>query len=208
MILARTSFRLKFGKAKPSLALWKEIMEKTKGHEHSRPIRLLSDLSGPSYTIVLDMQLRGFTDLGVTTHMWHTEPSIRELYPQFVELCDTADSDLFHLEHEVGDTELPVGSIVEQMTFRLKYGTAKEACSIWRKILDDAKGKGLRLRFFTDITGPSYTLMMEQHHRNMLEYGPHQHAWLTNESLREHYTRFVPLCESSVRTLYQLQHRT
>jgi len=164
-------------------------------------------MSGPNYTIVMDLHLRGFTDLGLANHMWTTDPQIRELYPKFVQLCDGSDSEMYHVEHEVGDTELPVNSVVEQMTFSLKFGSAKEGCSIWRQILDRAKSSGLHLRLFTDITGRSYTLIMEQHHRNMLEYGPHQHAWLTNEELRELYKQFVPLCDHSHRTLYKLEHR-
>lgn len=48
MILSRTLFKLKFGQAKPAIALWKEIMEVARDNPNARPMRLMSDLSGPN----------------------------------------------------------------------------------------------------------------------------------------------------------------
>ena len=58
----------------------------------------------------------------------------------------------------------------------------------------------------TDITGPSYTLVMEMHYRNMMEFGPKMTRWMSDEKMHEAYTRFVPLCERSCRTLYKMEH--
>lgn len=168
-------------------------------------MRLLTDVSGPNYTLVIELHLRSFVDFGPSSHVWSTNEKIRELYPKFVPLCDTSVSELYHLEHQVGD--LPAeGNIVEQMTFHMKFGQIKEGCAIWRKILDLGRETGLRSRMLTDITGESYTLIMEQVHRNMMEYGPHMGAWLSNEKLRELYAQFMPLCERSKRTLFRLEH--
>ena len=62
------------------------------------------------------------------------------------------------------------------------------------------------MRLFTDITGPSYMLFIDMSYRSMLEYGPHQHYWLTNETMKEAYQEFIPLCDHSERTLYTMLH--
>lgn len=205
MILSRTTFRLKFGQAKPAMAIWKEIMDTARDNPNARSMRLMCDLSGPNYTLVTDVHLRGFTDLGPNTHVWMTHERIRELYPKFVPMCDHSTSQLYHVEHQVGPAVEP-DHIVEQMSFRLKFGQARPACAIWKRILDSGKASGFPMRMFTDITGPSYMLFMDMSYRNMMEYGPHKHYWLTNETMKEAYQEFIPLCEGSERTLYTVLH--
>ena len=205
MIIARTTFNLHFGQAKPSIALWKEIMDAGKGKIDAPGMRLASDVSGPNYTLVLDLNLRSFMDFGPTSHVWGTNEKIRELYPKFLPLCSSSTSELYHVEHQVGELP-PVGHINESMTFHLKFGQARAACAIWKRIMDAVKGEGGHMRLLTDVTGDSYTLILEMSYRSMMEYGPHMHAWMTNEAHKEHYAQFVPLCDRSRRTLYKVEH--
>lgn len=205
MIISRTAFTLHYGQAKPALAIWKEIMDHGKGRMDAPGMRMLTDVSGPNYTLVLELNLRSFMDFGPSSHVWSTNEKIRELYPKFTPLCLSSASELYHLQHQVGAAP-EAGSIIEQMTFHMKFGQIKEGCSIWKDILEAGKESGMRSRMLTDVTGESYTLIMEQSHRSMMEYGPHMHAWMSNEKMTALYARFIPLCERSRRTLYKLEH--
>lgn len=209
MIVNRTAFKLKFGQAKPAIAIWKEIMDAGTGDAPivKPPMRLLTDQSGPNYTLVVELNMRGFQEWEADSHFWSSNPRIRELYPQFIPLCESSTTDLFHLEQQVGEP-CPVGSLVERMTFHLKYGKARDAIAIWKEVLAIAKTKpeAHDMRLLTDITGPSYTLVMEMHYRNMMEFGPKMAMWMSDEKLREAYARFVPLCERSERTLFKMEH--
>ncbi len=204
MIVSRTAFKLHYGQAKAAIAIWKEIMGIDVGEK--RPMRLLSDLSGANYTLVSEMDLRSFMDVGPTTHVWMTNDRIRELYPKFVPLCHGSVSDLFHLEQQTGDP-CPVGHIVERMEFQLRYGQAKEAIAIWKDVLANAKDhrEAPPMRLLTDITGPSYTLVMEMHYRTLMEFGPKMQMWMSDDKLRALHARFTPLCERSSRTLYNME---
>ena len=44
------------------------------------------------------------------------------------------------------------------------------------------------------------------HYRNMMDFGPKMVRWVSDDKAREGYARFVPLCESSTRTLYRMEH--
>ena len=170
-------------------------------------MRLLTDVSGPNYTLVAELNMRGLMDVGPDSHIFSTNPKIRELYPKFVPMCENSTSELYHLENHIGDP-CPAGNIVERMVFQLKYGKARDAIAIWKEVMSIAKGKpeALPMRIMTDLTGPSYTLVMEMHYRNMTDFGPKMHTWMSDEKLHEIYGKFVPLCESSVRTLYKMEH--
>jgi hypothetical protein len=103
MIISRTAFTLKFGQAKPAIAIWKEIMDGSVGKINAPRMRLTTDVSGPNYYLAIELQLRSFTDFGPSSHVWSTNELIRELYPKFVPLCESAVNELYHLEHQVGE---------------------------------------------------------------------------------------------------------
>jgi hypothetical protein len=57
MVVIRNVFRLKFGKAREAVALFKEgiAIQKRVGAGVDVPTRLLTDLTGPFYTVVLEI---------------------------------------------------------------------------------------------------------------------------------------------------------
>src|SRR5262245_14109668 len=55
MIVIRNVFRLKFGKAREAMPLFKESLAIQKRVGSSFPARLLTDLTGPFYTVVLEI---------------------------------------------------------------------------------------------------------------------------------------------------------
>lgn len=208
MIVSRTAFKLKFGQAKPAIAIWKDIMSaEMSGPVPKPPMRLLTDMSGPNYTLVAELNHRSFQDFAPESHVWSTNQKIRELYPKFVPLCEDSRSDLFHLENQIGEP-CPVGNIVERMVFNLKYGKARESITLWKEVLTAVKERPDHpsIRIMTDITGPSYTLVMEMHYRSMMDFGPKMTRWVSDEKVHAIYDRFVPLCENSERTLYKMEY--
>lgn len=94
MILVRDIFQLKFGKSRDALALWKEGKSILQTTAH-KPVRLLTDLTGPYYTLVLESEFanlaefeRGHTTTAVTDE-W------RKWYSRFTELVDSGRREIF-----------------------------------------------------------------------------------------------------------------
>jgi len=54
MLLIRDVFRLKYGQARPALTLFNESKELMKQVGMTMPFRVLTDLVGPAYTLVLE----------------------------------------------------------------------------------------------------------------------------------------------------------
>ncbi len=93
MILVRDIFQLKFGKAKEALSLWKEgqaIMKKN-GHV---PDRLLTDLTGPYYTMVMEST---YDDLGEfeKASRENMPEEWRDWYQKFVPMVDSGRREVF-----------------------------------------------------------------------------------------------------------------
>ncbi len=102
MIIERNEFKLKFGKAKEGIALWKQMIDELKKNERfSVKVRLLTDLTGSCYTLVVELDLKGFNELDPAYYFWKINPGAKELYQQFIQLCDSADRQLYKIEMEV-----------------------------------------------------------------------------------------------------------
>jgi hypothetical protein len=63
MIVVRNTFRLKFGQAREALAIMKEAIAIQKRAGVDIPQRLMTDLSGQFYTIVLELTVPSLTAL-------------------------------------------------------------------------------------------------------------------------------------------------
>ncbi|MEO8150064.1 MAG: hypothetical protein ABI723_20675 [Bacteroidia bacterium] len=99
MIIERNVFRLKFGKAKESIAIWKEILNAAKSSNIKAPeMRLLSDISGSAYTLVVEMHINGFNDINPKQAVWATTEKFQELYQKFIPLCDSATREYYKIE--------------------------------------------------------------------------------------------------------------
>lgn len=83
----------------------------------------------------------------------------------------------------------------------------KEALALWKQIFDEFKnGKDVpKMRMMTDMTGPSYTLVLEMRLGSLNDFGFKNWQWMTNEKVAELYRQIIPLCESSQRTLYKVE---
>jgi len=96
MILVRDVFRLKFGKAREALAAWKEMGEYiVKAGQKDSSIRILTDLVGPYYTLVLETtapNLAGYEAQGqklMGDNQWRT------VYQKFTPLVESGYREIF-----------------------------------------------------------------------------------------------------------------
>ena len=64
MLVVRNTFKLKFGKAREAVALTKEGLAILKRAGLDTPVRLLTDLTGRHYTLVLEMTVKNLTEYG------------------------------------------------------------------------------------------------------------------------------------------------
>jgi hypothetical protein len=99
MIIERNVFLLKFGKAKEAIAIWKEIMTAAKkSNLASSEMRLLSDLSGSAYTLVVELHIKSFMDINPRQAVWATTESFQVLYQKFIPLCESARKEYYRIE--------------------------------------------------------------------------------------------------------------
>lgn len=96
---------------------------------------------------------------------------------------------------------------VERNEFHLKFGTSKAALELWKEYLEHVhrQDSQVHVRVLTDISGPAYTLIVEQMHETFAEAEPSKCRLVQRSDWKEFYQKFIPLCENSDRTFYKLQ---
>jgi hypothetical protein len=97
MILVRDIFQLKFGKAREAKALWKEGaagMNKA----GMKVDRILTDLTGPYYTLVMETSHNSLTDFEKAMKQETGTDEFRKFYQKFVELVESGRREIFTVE--------------------------------------------------------------------------------------------------------------
>ena len=96
MILVRDVFRLKFGKARDAVAAFKEVGEAaTRAGFRSDSMRILTDLVGPYYTLVLETTFPSLSAYEQTTADAMTHQEWRSAYQKFTPHVDSGYREVF-----------------------------------------------------------------------------------------------------------------
>jgi hypothetical protein len=95
MIVVRNTFRLKFGKAREALAILKEGMaiQKRAGVDVSQ--RLLTDMTGTFYTIVLELTLPNLATLEATMPKTMADKEWQANYQKLLPLVRSGEREIF-----------------------------------------------------------------------------------------------------------------
>ncbi len=93
MILVRNTFQVKFGRMKEALALMKENL--ARAPSHAAKARLLTDLTGDFYTLVLEFEYNSYADAEREATEAMRAPGWHETYQKFAALVDTGRRELF-----------------------------------------------------------------------------------------------------------------
>lgn len=110
MIVVRDVFQLRFGTAREAAALWNEGLEFLRRSPQVREPRLLTDLTGPYYTLVLESS---FDSLGAyeTTMRESLDDKWRAWYSKFTPLVVSGHREIFNV---VGATAPSLGTAADR----------------------------------------------------------------------------------------------
>lgn len=98
MILVRDVFRLKFGKARDALAVWKEMAEQAARTGMMPPPRILTDLVGPYYTLVMETTAQDLRAWEADMRKGMNDSAFHALYQKFTPLVESGYREIFTIQ--------------------------------------------------------------------------------------------------------------
>jgi NIPSNAP len=95
MIVVRDIFQLKFGKARDAVALWQDGLQFVRDSANARETRVLTDLVGQYYTLVLETTYDSLADFESTGPRLMTDQKWRDWYAKFTPLVEAGRREIF-----------------------------------------------------------------------------------------------------------------
>jgi heme-degrading monooxygenase HmoA len=93
--------------------------------------------------------------------------------------------------------------IVVRNVFRLKFGKAKEVKTLFKEAQKIDIGHGtVGMRMLTDLTGPSYTYVVETTHKSLSEFENDLQTMFASKEWAEVYQKMIPLMDSGYREIF------
>ena len=97
MIVIRNVFRLKFGKAREGVALMKEGLEIQKRAGAAYSFRLLTDMTGPFYTLVLEITVPNLGEFEAQFPRFMGDKDFQANYQKFTPLVESGYREIFSI---------------------------------------------------------------------------------------------------------------
>lgn len=111
MIVVRNVFQLRFGTAREALALWQEGLGFLRDASGVRDVRLLTDVTGPFYTLVLETSHDDLGRLEEDMRETFADPAWHAWYARFTPLVNSGHREVLSV---VGSTAPPLPTADER----------------------------------------------------------------------------------------------
>ena len=97
MILIRNKFQVKYGQAKPAIAALKEMVVLGKRLGMTAPSRILTDLTGPAYTLVLEHPYASLAAWEQEMPAMMGKPEWRAAYEKFAPYIESGSREICNI---------------------------------------------------------------------------------------------------------------
>lgn len=101
MYVERNVFQLKFGVGRQATEMWKAYVERAHQEDDNIHVRLLTDISGKAYVLVVELLHATFSDAEPSQCRLVNRPDWKDFYRQFVTLCESSERTYYKLQFSV-----------------------------------------------------------------------------------------------------------
>lgn len=98
MYVERNVFQLKFGVSREAVAMWKEYLQEVHRRDATIQTRLLTDVSGAGYTLVLEIAYDSFAEMEPSECRLTHQPDWKEFYQKFIPLCEKTERTYYKVQ--------------------------------------------------------------------------------------------------------------
>ncbi len=100
MFIERNVFHLKFGQAREAVEKWRSFLQKATSEDKSIHVRLLTDLTGRGYTIILEQKFNSYAEFEPSKCSLVNRPDWKSFYEDFIPHCTFSERTLYQLRFE------------------------------------------------------------------------------------------------------------
>jgi selenophosphate synthase len=97
MIVVRNVFRLKFGKARDAKEAMKTLLSINRRLGYGQDVRILTDVTGPFYTMVLEMTFGSLADVERGSKAIMEDAGWKDAYAKMVPLVESGVREIYNV---------------------------------------------------------------------------------------------------------------
>jgi len=207
MIQSRTVYRVKFGKIDQAIALFSRL-PKMVSPEAAEQVHyhLLSDISGPMYTLVEEVMIPGLAEWEPARELLFNHPDFADWFKEFQLYVEEGVHELYTLEGSCEEWSRP-GVIVVRQVFRAHKWQIRPTVALLQRygaLLVDC-GVGRRPRILTDVTGPMFQAVIEIETDGLSEWENQRRTLFRQPEFQVWFVQLNNMVQSGAHEFYRVE---
>ena len=98
MYVERNEFHLKFGASKEAVSMWKEYLDRVHARYKNIRARLMTDVSGQGYTLVLEIYYATFAEAEPAVCRLTHQEDWKDFYEKFIPFCESTNRTYYKIQ--------------------------------------------------------------------------------------------------------------
>ena len=207
MIQVRTVYQVKFGKIDQAVALFsrlpKLIPPETAATTH---YHLLTDISGPMYTLVEEIMIPALADWERTRDVLFGHSNFAEWFKEFQVIVDGGRQEFYTVEGDCTDWSRP-GVIVVRQAYRALKWQIRPAVALLQRYgaLLVSFGVGRNPRILTDLSGPMFQAVIEIEADGLTEWESHRRTLFKQPEFQVWFVQLTNQVETGTHEFFKVE---
>jgi len=208
MIEVRTVYQVKFGKIDQAVQLFRRLPQIVAGVAPVEEIHyhLLSDVSGPMYTLVDELVIPSLGDWEPAQQRLFAHPEFGEWFKGFQQFIEGGRNEFYTIEGECEEWSRP-GVMVVRESYRAKQWQIRAAVSLLQRygaLMVDT-GVGQRPRITTDMSGPMFQAAIEIETDSLAEWETRRRALYQRPEFQYWFVQLLGAVEAGAHEFYRVE---
>jgi len=207
MIQVRTVYQAKFGKIDQAVELFAGL-PKIAAPEAGQQLHyhLLTDISGPMYTLVEELMLPALADWESARDRLFTRPEFADWFKRFQQCVEGGRNEFYTLEGACLDWSRPGVIVVRQAYRALKWQIrpAVELLQRYGALMVDS-GVGRNPRVTTDLSGPMFQAVIEVETDGLSEWETHRRTMFRRPEFQVWFVQLTNMVEAGAHEIYRVE---
>src|SRR3989304_2276760 len=207
MIQVRTVYQVKFGKIDQAVELFTRLPNIVEPDaRRAMHYHLLSDMSGPMYTLVEELMIPSLRDWETTRDRLFSRPEFAEWFKGFQLFVEDGRNEFYTIEGECEDWSRPGVVVVREAYHALKWQIRPAVGLLPRYgALMRASGVGRRPRISTDASGPMFQAVIEIETDGLSEWENHRRTLYKRPEFQVWFVQLANAVDAGAHEFYRVE---
>ena len=207
MIQVRTAYQIKFGKIDQAVALFTRlpqlVLSEASGSMH---YHLLTDISGPMYTLVEEIMIPNLGVWDTTRDRLFGHTDFAEWFKEFQLIVEGGRHEFYTIEGTCEDWTRPGVLVVRQVyrAFRWQIRPAVTLLQRYGALMADA-GAGRNPRILTDVSGEMFQAVIEIETDGLSEWESHRRTLFTRPEFQLWFVQLTGVVDAGAHEFYRVE---